>query len=50
MEVGLLEVKVDFLALVASSWAEVGKNLSLQATSEGIIELDFGVEEVGGIP
>lgn len=50
MEVGLLEVEVDLLALVAGSGAEVGEDLSLQAAGEGVVELDLGSEDVGGVP
>ena len=50
MEVGLLEVEVDLLALVAGSRAEVGEDLGLQAAGEGVVELDLGSENVGGVP
>ena len=50
VEVGLLEVEVDLLALVASGGAEVGENLGLQARGEGVVELDLGSEDIGGVP
>lgn len=50
VEVGLLEVEVDLLALVAGGRAEVGENLSLQAAGEGVVELDLGSKDVGGVP
>jgi len=50
VEVGLLEVEVELLALVASSRVEVGENLSLQSRREGVVELDLGGQEVGGVP
>lgn len=50
VEVGLLEVEVDLLALVAGSGVEVGENLSLQAAGEGVVELDLGSQQVGGVP
>lgn len=50
VEVGLLEVEVDLLALVAGSRAEVGENLGLQAAGKGVVELDLGSEDVGGVP
>lgn len=46
----LLEVKVDLLALVTGSGVEVGEDLSLQAASEGVVELNLGSQEVGGVP
>ena len=50
VEVGLLEVEVDLLALVAGSRAEVGEDLSLQAAGKGVVELDLSSENVGGVP
>lgn len=50
VESGLLEVKVDLLALVAGSGAEVGENLGLQAAGEGVVELDLGRQHVGSVP
>lgn len=50
VNVGLLEVKVELLALVAGSRVEVGEDLGLQAAGKGIVELDLGSKEVGGIP
>ena len=50
VEVGLLEVEVDLLALVAGSRAEVGENLGLQAAGKGVVELDLSSENVGGVP
>ena len=50
VEVGLLEVEVDLLALVAGSRAEVGENLGLQAAGEGVVELDLGSKDIGGVP
>ena len=50
VEVGLLEVEVELLALVAGVGSKVGENLSLQATGEGVIELNLGREQVGGVP
>jgi hypothetical protein len=50
MEAGLLEVKVDLLALVAGSGAEVGEDLGLQAAGEGVVQLDLGGQHVGGVP
>jgi hypothetical protein len=50
VEVGLLEVEVDLLALVSSSGAEVGEDLGLQAGGEGVVELDLGSEDIGGVP
>ena len=50
VEVGLLEVEVDLLALVAGSRVEVGEDLSLQAAGKGVVELDLGGQEVGRVP
>lgn len=50
VEVGLLEVEVDLLALVAGSRAEVGEDLGLQAAGEGVVELDLGSKDIGGVP
>lgn len=50
VEVRLLEVEVDLLALVAGSGAEVGKDLGLQAGGEGVVELDLSSEDIGGVP
>ena len=50
VEVGLLEVEVELLALVASSRVEVGKDLSLQSGCESVVELDLGGQEVGRVP
>ena len=50
MEVGLLEVEVDLLALVASGGAEVGEKLCLQPACERVVELDFGIEQIGRVP
>ena len=50
VEAGLLEVKVDFLALVAGSGAEIGEDLSLQAAGESVVELDLGSKHVGSVP
>ena len=50
VEVGLLEVEVDLLALVAGSRAEVGENLGLQAAGEGVVELDLGSKNIGSVP
>ena len=50
VEVGLLEVEVDLLALVAGSRAEVGEDLGLQAAGESIVELDLGSKNIGGVP
>lgn len=43
-------MQVDLLALVASSGAEVRENLSLQATGEGVVELNLGSQKVGSVP
>jgi hypothetical protein len=43
-------VKVDLLALVSRSGAEVGKDLSLQAAGEGVVQLNLGSQQVGGVP
>ena len=50
VEGGLLEVKVDLLALVAGSRAEVGEDFSLQAAGEGVVELNLGSQQVGSVP
>jgi hypothetical protein len=50
VEVGLLEVEVDLLALVARGRVEVGENLGLQAAGEGVVELDLGGQQVRGVP
>lgn len=50
VEVGLLEVEVELLALVASSRVEVGENLRLQAVGEGVIQLNLGSQQVGSVP
>lgn len=50
VEVGLLEVEVDLLALVADGGVEVGENLGLQALGEGVVKLDLGGQEVGRVP
>ena len=43
MEHWLLEVQVHFLSLVTRGRVEVTKDLSLQALSEGVVQLDLGV-------
>lgn len=50
VEVGLLEVEVDLLALVAGSRAEVGEDLGLQAAGEGVVELNLGGKDIGSVP
>lgn len=50
VEVGLLVVKVDLLALVARGGVEVGQNLGLQAAGEGVVKLNLGGEQVGSVP
>jgi hypothetical protein len=50
VEVGLFEVEVDLLALVAGGRVEVGEDLGLQAASEGVVELDLGGQQVRRVP
>lgn len=50
VEHGLLEVKVDLLAVALGGRVEVGKNLSLQSVGEGVVKLKLGAENVGGGP
>ena len=50
VDVGLLEVQVDLLALVAGVGGKVGEDLGLQAAGEGVVELDLGGQEVGSVP
>jgi hypothetical protein len=50
VDVGLLEVEVELLALVAGVGRKVGEDLGLEAAREGVVELNLGRKEVGGVP
>lgn len=50
MEVSLLEVEIQLLALVSDGRVEVSQKLALQSGSESVVEFDLRVEKVGGIP
>jgi hypothetical protein len=50
VDVGLLEVQVELLALVAGVGGKVGEDLGLQAAGEGVVELNLCRKEVGSVP
>jgi hypothetical protein len=50
MEVGLLEVEVQFSALGLGVREVVCQDFGFESLSDGVIELDFSVEGVGGRP
>lgn len=50
LEGGLLEGQVELLALVARAGREDRGELRLQALGEGVVQLDLGVQDVGGVP
>lgn len=50
VEVGLLEEEVQLCAFGLGGREVVCQDFGLQALSEGVVELDFGVEGVGGRP
>ena len=50
MEVGLLEVEVDLCALCLGGREERAQNLGLEALSNGVVELDLGVESIDCVP
>ena len=50
VEVVLLEVQVELGALGLRGREEGEESLGLEALGEGILDLDLGVESVGGVP
>lgn len=50
VEARLLEEEVEFGALAGGGGKEVEETLELEALGEGVIDLNLGVEGVGGVP
>lgn len=50
VEVWLLEVEVELDALGLGGWEEGAENLSLEALCDGVVELELGLQGVGGVP
>lgn len=50
VEAGLLEVEVELGTLGSSGGEEVEETLELEALGEGVVDLNLGVEGVGGVP
>ena len=50
VQVGLLEVKVELSTLGLLSGLVLGQDLSLEALGDVVVELELGVESVGGGP
>lgn len=50
VEAGLLEVEVELGALAGGGGQEVEETLELEALGEGVVNLELGVESVGGVP
>lgn len=50
VEAGLLEVEVELGALAGGGREEVEETLKLEALGEGVVDLELGVEDVGGVP
>lgn len=50
VEAGLLEVEVELGTLGVSGREEVEETLELEALGEGVVDLELGVESVGGVP
>lgn len=50
VQVGLLEVEVELGALGLLSGLVLGKDLSLEALGNVVVELELGVQSVGGGP
>lgn len=50
VEVWLLEVEVELDALGLGGWEEGAENLSLESLSNGVVELELGLQGVGGVP
>lgn len=50
VEAGLLEEKVELGTLGGGGGEEVEETLELEALGEGVVDLNLGVEGVGGVP
>lgn len=50
VEAGLLEEQVELGTLGGGGGEEVEETLELQALGEGVVDLELGVENVGGVP
>lgn len=50
VEARLLEVQVELGTLTSSGGEEVEETLELEALGEGVVDLELGVEDVGGVP
>lgn len=50
VEVWLLEVQVELDALGLGGWEERAENLSLESLGDGVVELELGLQSVGGVP
>ena len=50
VEAGLLEVQVELGTLGSGSGEEVEETLELEALGKGVVDLELGVESVGGVP
>jgi hypothetical protein len=50
VEAGLLEVEVELGALGGGGGEEVEETLKLQALGQGVVDLELGVQSVGGVP
>lgn len=50
VETGLLEVEVELGTLASGGGQEVEETLKLEALGEGVVDLELGVEGVGGVP
>lgn len=50
VEVLLLEVKIELLALVPGGRVEVGQDLALQSVGKGVIQFHLGSEQIGRVP
>lgn len=50
VETGLLEVEVELSTLGSGGGEEVEETLELEALGEGVVDLNLGVQGVGGVP